>query len=189
MIISSIVFTQDSTSNFWANRCDYQTDGTGKSLGLKIKLVYPCVWVASDGQRPHVVKKFTGRINQSSIIVQTFVVNKLEKIPSKLEVDQMFSKKGLQESCEDLGTFIEGRRIKIDALDCGELSYKSTRKATTGTIFMYCLNYNIIYKDKLITILYSVSSNTEKNTKELFEKYKLILKTLAGNSIVLNQWM
>jgi hypothetical protein len=39
------------------DKCTFETDGTGKSVGLKIKIAYPCSWTQADGERPHVVKK------------------------------------------------------------------------------------------------------------------------------------
>lgn len=36
---------------------EYKTDGSGKSLGLKLSIQYPTSWVAAEGRRPHILWK------------------------------------------------------------------------------------------------------------------------------------
>lgn len=187
LIFSNSIVGQDSASTFWKNRCDFKTDGTGKSLGLKIKLSVPCAWNQADGDRPHVVKKFSYNAAGNSAI-STLTVNKMPAIPSKAEIDELFTQQGLKELCADYGTFISGRKLKIDGQDCGEITFKMTREATVGTLYLYSLQYFIIYKDKMIVLGYSVGSSTDDKAKGIFEDYKTLFKGLAGNTVLLSKW-
>ena len=51
LLFTQTVFSQETPATFWNNRCDFKTDGTGKSLGLKIKFSVPCAWKQADGER------------------------------------------------------------------------------------------------------------------------------------------
>lgn len=187
LFLSNSTFSQDSASTFWKNRCDFKTDGTGKSLGLKIKLSVPCTWKKADGERPRVVKKFSYNSGFNSAIL-TLTINKMPSVPSKAEIDELFSQQGLKELCEDYLIFISGRRLKIDGQDCGELIFKAKREATVGAIYIYSLEYYIIYKDKIILLAYSVGSSTDDKAKIMFEEYKTLFKGLAGNTVLLSKW-
>jgi len=37
---------------------EFRSDGSGKSLGLKPRVIYPISWKSEDGERPHILKKF-----------------------------------------------------------------------------------------------------------------------------------
>lgn len=187
LFISKLVFSQESSSSFWQNRCDFSTSGGGKALGVKIKLSVPCAWQAADGDRPHVVKKF---INSSdgNTIAQTIAIYKREAPFSKAEIDKLFSQQGLKELSQDLGKFVAGRRIKIDGLESGEITFKTTRETAVGTLHSYSLQYYILFKDKIIILLYGVVSKNEKKAKELFDGYQDLFRGLAGSTVVLSQW-
>src|SRR5687767_2862403 len=119
LLCSKILFAQETPATFWNDRCDFKTDGTGKSIGLKIKLSVPCDWKQEDGERPHVVKKFSYNSGVNTAI-STLTINRLPKTPSKAEINETFTQSGLKEITAELGSFISGRKLKVDGLDCGE---------------------------------------------------------------------
>ncbi|XVJ67175.1 MAG: hypothetical protein HEQ40_13780 [Lacibacter sp.] len=187
VLISIKTYSQESPSTFWQNRCDFKTDGTGKSAGLKIKLSVPCSWKQADGDRPHVVKKFSYSSGANSAI-STLTITKMPATPSKAEVDEMFTQAGLKELGESLGTFISGRKLKIDGLDCGEVTFKMTREHPVGTIYLYSFQYYFIYKDKMVVLGYAVGSSTDEKAKTMFDSYKTLFRGLAGNTVFISKW-
>lgn len=187
LFLSNSIFGQDSASVFWRNRCDFKTDGSGKSLGLKIKLSVPCAWTQADGERPHVVKKFTYVAGKSSAI-STLTIKKMPDVPSKAEIDELFSQKGLKDFCDDNSTFISGRKIKIDGQDCGELTFKMTKEATIGTLYFYSIEYFLVYKDKIIVLGYLVGSTSDDKASKMFEDYKTLFRGLAGSTVLISKW-
>jgi len=185
--ISFSSYSQDTPATFWQNRCDFKTNGTGKSLGLKIKLSVPCAWKQADGERPHVIKKFSYN-SGTNTAVSALQINKMPTIPSKAEIDEMFTQEGLKELGESLGTFISGRKLKIDGLDCGEVAFKMTREHPVGTVYLYSLQYYFIYKDKMIILGYSAGSMTDEKAKTMFENYKILFRGLAGSTVFVSKW-
>src|SRR5690242_9302675 len=108
LFISNLIFAQETQTSFWQNQCDFKTDGSGKSMGLKIKLSVPCSWTEERGERPHVVQKFTHN-SDNAAIVETLLVTKLPEMPSKAELDNQLTQDGLKALCNELGTFISGK--------------------------------------------------------------------------------
>lgn len=183
------IFAQVSPSSFYADLCEYKTDGSGKSMGLKMKFSVPCGWEQADGDRPHIVTKFSYTFSEGESIGEVISVNKMPATLSKKEINALYTKDGLKELSDGLGgTFISGRKLKIDGLDCGELTFKMTRQHPVGEIYIYSLYYYFIYKDKMIFLSFWTRSLEETTTKELFEKYKILFQGLAGHTIFLSQW-
>ncbi len=181
-------FGQNSPSAFLNDKCSYETDGTGKSMGLKIKLAYPCSWTQANGDRPHVVQKFSYSFGDGSSLIQSLTINKMPATPSKKEIAELFTQAGLKEMVEDLGTFVSGRKVKIDGMDCGEAVVKVKRESPAVTIYIYFIQYYLIYKDKMINISFAAGGKTETEAKDLYGKYKLLLQTLATNTVVISKW-
>jgi hypothetical protein len=182
------IAAQNNPANFWNNRCYFETDGTGKSTGLKIKLSYPCTWIQSDGDRPHVVKKFSYNLGDGRSVNQSLTIIKMPAELSKKEIQEMFTKEGLKEMASESGTFVSGRKIKIDGIDCGETVIKFKRESPVATINIYLMQYLMVYKDKMISLAFAASALTENEAETLFISYKILFQGLATNTILLSKW-
>jgi hypothetical protein len=180
--------SQETPASFWNKRCEFNTDGTGKSAGLKIKLSYPCAWTQADGDRPHVVKKFSYNIGEGKSIIQSLTITKMPGEPSKKEIAEMFTQEGLKELASGTGTFVSGRKLKIDGIDCGEVIIKVKRESPVATVNMYFLQYYLIYKDKIINLTFVAGALTESEAKTLFTSYKTLFQGLATNTVIISKW-
>jgi hypothetical protein len=179
---------QEATTTFWNDQCSFETDGTGKAVGLKIKISYPCVWTMADGDRPHVVKKFSYNLGNGKTLIQSLTINKMPGESSRMEIAEMFSNKGLKELIGSAGTFISGRKVKIDGVDCGEIVMKAKRESPVATLNIFFLQYYIVYKDKIINLAFAAAALTESEAEALFMRYKKLFQALATNTIILSQW-
>lgn len=187
LLLPNLIFSQESITSFLSERCDIYTDGSGKSIGLKIKLSVPCTWREEVGDRPHIIKKYSyysGNDFASSMLF----INKMPEALSKEDIDELFSQNGLKELCKKHGTFISGKRIKIDGQDCGEINFKTVKQTTLGTIYLYYLQYYITYKDKLIILGYLTGSSVEEQAEQMFDEYNVLFRVLAGKTVLLSKW-
>ena len=188
VIFTPPVYSQETAATFWNNRCEYKTDGTGKSLGLKIKLSVPCKWRQAEGDRPHVVQKFSYGFEEGKSIMQGLTITKMPAEPSKKEIAEMFTQSGLKELASGTGTFVSGRKLKIDGIDCGEVIIKLQRESPVATISIYFIQYYIVFKDKIINLSFAAGSKSESETKKLFDSYKTLFQGLATNTVILSKW-
>jgi len=181
-------YAQTSPENFWKHRCVFNTDGSGKSLGLKIRFSIPCEWEQIDGDRPHIVKKFSYSFADGSSIVQTLLVNKMPRSLTKEETNEMFTQSGLKEVGKSLGTFISGRKLLIDGLDCGEVTFKFEKEAPIGKIYGYVIQYFFFYKNKMIVFNFGSGSSSNETSKSIFETHKTLFKGIAGTMVFISKW-
>lgn len=187
LLFSYKAYSQVTPSIMWQNRCEFNTDGTGKSLSLKIKLSVPCLWELQDGERPHIVKKFSYGFGEN-IIMSALSIKKMPVKPSKKEIEETFSKEGLKELSKDLGKFISGRKLMVDGIVCGEVEYKMKREAPVATLYIQSIQYFFIYEDKIIILNYSVGSKSSEDATSLYNKYKQLFKGLAGSTVFISKW-
>lgn len=187
-VFTQTVYSQETPITFWNKRCNYITDGNGKSLGLKIKVSFPCKWTQANGEHPHVVKKFIYSFEDGKSIMQGLTITKMPAEPSKQEINEMFSQRGLRDFAVGTGTFVSGRRLKIDGLDCGEVIMKLRRESPLATIYLYFIHYYIIFKDKLIVLSFTSGSKSESTTNNLYSTYKSLYQAIATNTIILSKW-
>lgn len=188
LLFSLNCFSQETPSSLLENKCEFQTDGLGKSKGLKIKIKFPCKWKQADGDRPHVVKKFSYDLGDGSSLNQNIVINQFPYTPSNAEINDMLSSQGLKELVGKSGTFISGRKIKIDGIDCGEVKTQMVRETTVGTIYLYSIIYYLVYKDKLIVLTCGAGADNDSRAKEVFDNYNIIFKSFANSLVILSKW-
>lgn len=193
LIISTLLiinnnYAQDSPARFWAKQCKFITTGSGKSLGLKLKFSIPCSWQETEGERPHVVKNFKYSLSTSASMIETITVKRTGSEISKDKLSRMYKQDKFKSVIAEIGTFISGRKLKIDGLECGEITFKTKRESPVATFYAYMIQYLLYYKDYTLIILYGVGAKTEDESKELFNKYKQLFQGLVTKTVIISQW-
>lgn len=186
LLLALIIFSNLKSQNKSDIICEYLTDGSGKSQGLKIKVFYPCEYEINDGERPHIVKKFSTQKGQINIML---TINKLPQRLSEKEAKLLLSDESLKDMGNDLGTVLSVRRTNIDGFTSGEILFDAINNKPVGNIYSKNLLYFFIYDKYYIQLTYScLGLENKKLAEENFTKFSLGFKGLASKTIVLNQW-
>ncbi len=183
LLIHFELFSQDFNS-----LCNFETDGSGKSVGLKVKTKYPCNWIVSDGDRPHNIKKFSYSFGGGKFLNYVLTIKDLGIELSKTDKSEMFSLKEIKDSYKDYGEFKSYKVYKIDGEDCIEVVIKNKRESPNGTNYLYIIQYLILYQNKLITLGFSSGAKVESESNDLYTKYSILFKSLATNFVILSKW-
>ncbi len=186
---SSCLFSQSIFAKYYQNRCEFQTDGSGNSLGMKIKLSVPCDWKAQDGDRPNTIKKFSVGLGDTSIGSIVMVIKKMEGSITKEDLKILTSRASLlemyKESCD---TIISAKQTIIDGIHCGEVIYRLDTERASILLSLYTISYQFFYKDKSILINYSIGSTQRSNYEKHIKDFTLFARGLALNTVIINQW-
>lgn len=185
---STTAFAQSRVEGFISSQCAYKTDGQGKSLGLKIKVSYPCEWKMAEGERPHVLQKFTYSGASGESASENFTINKLPSIISDKDLNDIFSQEGLREISAGSGTYVSGRKVQIDGIQCAEVITKTKKIAPAATVYLYTIQYYIFYKTYSVTITFMTGGTTEASAEKSYKNYKLLFQLLATNTVILSKW-
>ncbi|GEM_PF-2199709 len=182
-------FCQVKPSQLLDNYCSLNTDTLVKAKGLNLKFFYPCDWEISEGQRPNVVKTFSYVIPKDTMSANiTFTVKNLHTKSNKSQADRLYTIEYLKEVAEDLGKYINGRKVVVDGWPAGETEIELTREVAAGKMTMYMVNYLLVYEDKTISVIYGIGGLNPQKAKEYFDKYKLVFKAYFFKTVILSQY-
>jgi hypothetical protein len=81
----------------------FSTDGTGKAQGIKLKLQLPQSWLAQEGERAHIVKKWTNEGGTGLSIVMLDIRYAEGQTPSAREIEQFVKSSEARQTFTDLG--------------------------------------------------------------------------------------
>jgi len=166
----------------------YKCNGTGKGRGLKFNIKYPQSWKSEEGNRPHIVRKFS---NDDMSVQTMLIVNDLEYIPSEEEIDYFFSTESAKEMIPKGGHYIKSSKTVIDGESALVVDY-SIQREKLGTIFkMHTRMYSIIYKSYLLQVQFAVSQvplEPPIDLEKKFIKNELLFNSMINSLILISKW-
>jgi len=166
----------------------FGTDGTGKAQGIKLKLQLPQSWRAQEGERPHIVKKWTNEGGTGLSIVMLDIRDTQGQTPSSKEIEQFVKSGEARQTFTDLGkvydvgTFTVERRTGY----WGELSMVQQRAGFR--MYQRGLLYQLFFRGKAIDVM-CMAGATEREPQKADAAASLIkpLCQQVLNSLVLEQ--
>jgi hypothetical protein len=167
----------------------FSSAGHSKAKGLSVEIKVPMSWISREGNRPNIVQFFKaeyGRSDASMLIgIRQFDPPRGSRITQR-DIDAMFSPKGLREMVPDGATVVESKPIILEGQKGGMLVYDATMERLDISISMRTLSYTIFYKNRLISVEFSVGDLTQNRTKsiELFAKYRTLFVMIANSLVI-----
>ncbi len=178
LLVSQTTFAQTN-----AKRCDYTTDGSAKAQGLKVKFQYGCEWKEEESKAP-ALKTYSLDLDDYGII-QTITISKPETPLTQERIDKMMSEEGLKKMPKG-GTFLYGRKLKIDGVDCAEVAMLLKKNLLVAKVSMYMVRYTFPYKGNLVNIIFMVTGEKDAESRKLFNDYKAMFLSMASATDFLN---
>lgn len=149
--------------------------------------------MAKEGQRPHIVQKFTGASTGS--IVPGYMIN-IQKLPSirKIFLDGQMAEEIFAEGVKGYlppgAIYIDGGTTKIDAEFGAWVKYYFEQDTSGVKVGMYSLQYMLFYKGSMFTLQCSVAgSATEKLLLEdAFSSYLPLFQNIGSSIYIPDKW-
>lgn len=94
----------------------FRTDGSGKSQGIRLVLQLPRSWIAKDGERPHIVQKWTSEGGTGSSMIMLDIRDAQGFNPDRKEMERFVKSGEVREivpeggTMHDSGTFTMEKR-------------------------------------------------------------------------------
>lgn len=169
----------------------FSSKGNEKAKGINFHLYLPQSWLAKEGKRPNIVQKFVSQNGHglAMIMVLVLTIPDVDNV-TEAEIKELAQSEEIKDMLPKGSQFINGGFIKIDNLPGIYQEYKFLQTQIDNEVLMHTINYNVYYKNKMISIQGSVGStkNDENNTDSVFLKYKELFKLIAGSLVVQSQW-
>lgn len=167
----------------------FSTAGHAKAKGLTVEIKVPMSWMSREGNRPNIVQFFKaeyGRSDASMLIdIREVPLPKGMKVTQR-DIDEMFTPSSLKDFVPEGGVVLESKSVVLEGLKGGMLVYDATGGRLDLTITMRTLSYMVFYKNRLISIEFSVGGLIEDRA-ELIAKFvkNRPLFTMIANSMVI----
>lgn len=167
----------------------FQTTGHPKADGLDFKVSYPASWRAAEGERPHVVQKFTSRNGHGfeMLIIMVRDMGLPEGYePTEEELKEVFSESQLKLSAPDNAKVISARPITLENRPAGVLLFDQSGERLDAHVDMRTQMYATVVKGHMVFLQFSVTLDGETNDSlsNRFEKFEPLFRQIA-NSLVL----
>lgn len=171
--------------------CSFSTKDNPQASNLYLVIGYPCDWLVKDGDKPHIVQSFFKPLPQNSGSIESMlIITEFPTEPTTEQKTKFFLPENLKNST---GNTNNEKNIKtrnnftIDSEPAGEIISETRRTESNITIYGKTTLYFIWYKKYLIGLSYSITSESESQTNELFKKYKIIFSDLAKLLIIVKK--
>jgi len=169
----------------------FKSTGNLKAKNVDFHIDLPKSWLSKEGNRPNIVQKFVSQ-NGHGLVMALVLILELPGVSniSEEDIKELSQKEESKEMLPKNSQFINSGFIKIDGLPGIFQEYKISQTQIDNEVLMHTVNYNVYYRNKMISVQCSVSSTSddEKNTDSVFNKYKELFKLIAGSLVVQSQW-
>ncbi|MBX3291369.1 MAG: hypothetical protein KF881_00595 [Acidobacteria bacterium] len=167
----------------------FSTEGHSKAKGLTVEIKVPMSWMSREGNRPNIVQFFKaeyGRSDASMLIEIREIIPPKGKKVTQRDLDAMFTPTNLKVFVPEGGVVLESKPIILEGQRGGMLVYDVTAGRLDLTLTMRTLSYMVFYKNRLISIQFSVGGLMQDRTKLIaqFVKTRPLFNMIANSMII-----
>lgn len=163
----------------------FKTQGHPKALGLNLKMNLPVSWVASEGERPHIVQKWQSMAGYGEQLITLDIRNSGGKV-SKQDIQDLIDTGELKTIAPPGATFIDGGAQTVENQPGFWMDYNISVERAGISVYQVGRLNGFFTPDKLFLI--TCMTTTEQGKKAEAEKDFGQIKTLCPlvvNSVVL----
>lgn len=170
----------------WRQR--YQTDGSGKSLGLRLALQLPKSWFAREAERPHILQKWLSEGGSGRGLIMVMVVNGAGPEPSAQEVKASVQSGEIKEWLPENAKLIGTKTFTLETRTGFSMDFSIDQERAWFELYQRSTTYNLFFRDWFIQITCgAMSEQTDRKTADAeFIRIKPICQQVL-NSLVLPQ--
>jgi hypothetical protein len=169
---------------------EYFTKESIKSKGVNIKLKYPKSWLAENGNRPHVIQKFTSNYGHGSTLALIMLTKPKEPL-SQTDIDILLSEEGMKSQIPENSKIISvNPNLTMDNFPAASITFYHVQSQMNLKFGMMTTFYIIYYKGCQISLMLTASSEQD-NFDEAKNKYltnKKLFWRIANNLTILSQY-
>lgn len=167
----------------------YRTDGTGKSVGVRLSLRLPRSWQGKDGERPHILQKWVSAGGTETGMYMLYVKDSGEKVdPTRRELEELVRTGEVNEFVEEGGKVNAAGVVHLERRNALWID-TSIRMERAGFLMYQRGTIHYVFTDGKVVGLFCQVITDEKDAKKADANFNEIkpLCNLILNSLVLEQ--
>ncbi|MCX7192419.1 MAG: hypothetical protein NTY60_02135 [Proteobacteria bacterium] len=166
----------------------YQTDGTGKSQGIKLKLQLPRSWLGKDGERPHIAQKWMSENGTGLNIIMLIIGDTKGNNPTKKEINELVRSGEVKSIAPEGSRFIDAGNFNLEKQTGYWMQVSMPIERAGMKMYQDILIYQLFFRGKGISIQCAAAGQADEITKvdDAFKRMKPLCQQVL-NSLVLTQ--
>jgi hypothetical protein len=166
----------------------YQTDGTGKSQGIKLSLQLPRSWAIEEGERPHIVKKWVSENGTGLEIILLDIRDGQGYNPTKEEIDEFVRSGEVKEVVPEGSTYVASGNFTLEKQTGYWVQMAMLKERAGMKGYIDALMYQFFFRGKAIGLMCQASGPVSEKSKvnETFKQIQPLCQQVL-NSLVLSQ--
>ena len=166
----------------------FQTDGSGKAQGIKLKLQLPKSWIAKDGERPHIVQKWSSRNSDAVQMIHLDIRDGEGYAPSKSDMEKFVKSGEVKDAVAEGATYVDSGNFTLEKQTGYWLQMNLSQERAGRKFYQEAVMYQLFFRGKGIGIMCAAISPDDEREKagEAFKQMRPICQQVL-NSLVLLQ--
>lgn len=166
----------------------YQTDGGGKSQGIKLKLQLPQSWTAKEGERPHIVRKW---VSESGTGLETMLLDIRDAEgyePTKKEIEEFVRSGEVKDIVPEGSTYVASGNYTLEMRTGYWVQMAMPLERAGLKMYQDVLMYQLFFRGKAIGLMCQAGGpeNEKLAVNEAFKRIRPLCQQVL-NSLVLTQ--
>jgi len=179
---------EDSMRAFYKELCEKKTDGKGQSLGVTMSFMIPCKWATSLKRSiPNLVNYFDYYLSDSITFSFVLLVDKAEVNMTNEQISKGLTQETMKSFVPTDAKLIMATKTKISNYPAAELILSQTQEMAGIKVFLNTVEYLVFYKNKVITMTYSIGSTRIDKVSDYLPKFTILAKGLGGLTYLIDK--
>lgn len=166
----------------------YETDGTGKSQGIKLKLQLPRSWLGKDGERPHIVQKWVSENGTGLESIMLSIRDTEGYKPTNKNMKDFVNSGEVKSTVPEGATFVAAGNFNLEMKTGYWMQTTMSIERAGMKMYQDALIYQLPFRGKWIGVQCFVGGQEDEATRvdETFERIRPLCQQVL-NSLVLTQ--
>ncbi len=166
----------------------FDTDGTGKARGIKLSLRLPRSWAARDGERPHIVKKWTTEGGTGLEILMLHIRDAEGYDPDKREIERFLRSGEVRQAVPDGALHLASGAFTVEGRPGYWIDMKLTQERVGVAVYQRMLMYQLFFRGQAIGIMCQTAGQPQNAAKvdDSLSRFRPLCQAVV-NSLVLHQ--
>lgn len=166
----------------------YETDGMGKSQGIKMNLQLPRSWLGADGERPHIVQKWVSENGTGLEIILLDIRDGQGYNPTKKEMEEFVRSGEVKDTVPDGSSYIASGNFTLEKQNGYWVQMSIPLERAGMKMHQNVLIYQFFFRGKAIGIMCQAGGSASEKSKinDAFKRVQPLCQQVL-NSVVLPQ--
>ncbi|MDO9264176.1 MAG: hypothetical protein Q7U02_09430, partial [Desulfosalsimonadaceae bacterium] len=164
-------------------RQQFNSEGHPKAKGLKIALQLPKSWKANEGERSHILQKWTSQNGTGFEMISLDIRD--SEVPTDAKIEELVSSGKIRESIPNGATYINSGVFSLEGRKGNWIELTNKQEKLGVEMYQHGIEYQLYYNDKAITLLCLSSNPDKKMADDRLENIKPLFLLVLNHFILL----